>query len=92
VSAPSTPNTKTASNPKFPSLDGDRSPVDAEKEMLAYWKEHRIFERSMAERADALPFVFFEGPPTANGRPGVHHVLARTVKDLVCRYWTMRLR
>ncbi len=74
---------------RFPSLDADRPPAEVEKDVLRLWKERHVFERSMAERARALPFVFFEGPPTANGRPGVHHVLARTVKDLVCRYWTM---
>lgn len=61
-----------------------------EKEILAFWKRDRIFERSIEERDENKPFVFFEGPPTANGRPGIHHVLARSIKDLVCRYKTMQ--
>ncbi|MCB0832403.1 MAG: isoleucine--tRNA ligase, partial [Bacteroidetes bacterium] len=61
-----------------------------EKEILALWKRDRIFERSIEERDENKPFVFFEGPPTANGRPGIHHVLARSIKDLVCRYKTMQ--
>lgn len=61
----------------------------SEKEILQYWKEHKIFERSVNDRPQDRLFVFFEGPPTANGRPGIHHVLARSVKDFVCRYKTM---
>ena len=60
-----------------------------EEEILAYWTDHRIFEDSL-ERHDAPDFTFYEGPPTANGRPGIHHVFSRTVKDLVCRYKTMK--
>jgi len=60
-----------------------------DQEILAFWKEEQIFEQSMsAERKE--PFVFYEGPPSANGKPGIHHVMARTVKDLVCRYHTMK--
>ena len=61
-----------------------------EQKIIDFWKQDRIFEKSVAARADAPRFVFYEGPPTANGLPGVHHVMARTVKDLVCRYKTMR--
>ena len=53
-------------------------------------REHRVFERSVELRAGAEPWVFYEGPPTANGRPGLHHVWARVYKDLFCRYRTMR--
>ena len=60
-----------------------------EEEVLGYWKSHRIFEKSL-ETPDAPDFTFYEGPPTANGKPGIHHVFARTIKDLVCRYKTMR--
>ena len=60
-----------------------------EEEVLGYWKSHRIFEKSL-ETHDAPDFTFYEGPPTANGKPGIHHVFARTIKDLVCRYKTMR--
>jgi len=66
--------------------------VTAEDGVLARWAEHRVFERSVEQRAGASPWVFFEGPPTANGRPGLHHVWARIYKDLFCRYQTMRGR
>jgi isoleucyl-tRNA synthetase len=61
-----------------------------EADGLARWREHRVFERSVELRAGAEPWVFYEGPPTANGRPGLHHVWARVYKDLFCRYRTMR--
>ena len=61
-----------------------------ETEELARWGEHRVFERSIEARRGADPWVFYEGPPTANGRPGLHHVWARVYKDLFCRYRTMR--
>ena len=60
-----------------------------EQEILAFWKEHGIFEQSISAREGRPGFTFYEGPPTANGRPGIHHVMARTLKDLVCRYKTM---
>ncbi len=63
---------------------------DLEKEILAYWKTHRIFEKSLEGRQNAPDYTFYEGPPTANGKPGIHHVFARTIKDLGCRYQTMR--
>jgi len=61
-----------------------------EKEILAKWKESRAFEKSVELRDGAEPFVFYEGPPSANGLPGIHHVISRTLKDLVCRYKTMQ--
>lgn len=61
-----------------------------EKEVAAYWDQHRIFERSVSNRASNPPFVFFEGPPSANGMPGIHHVMARTIKDIFCRYKTLQ--
>ncbi len=61
-----------------------------EADELARWTKHRVFERSVELRAGAEPWVFYEGPPTANGRPGLHHVWARVYKDLFCRYRTMR--
>jgi len=61
-----------------------------EDEELERWAAHRVFERSVELRAGAEPWVFYEGPPTANGRPGLHHVWARVYKDLFCRYRTMR--
>lgn len=63
---------------------------DIEKEVLAFWKEHKIFERSVDEREDRESFTFYEGPPSANGTPGIHHVMARTVKDIFCRYKTLQ--
>ena len=60
-----------------------------EKELLATWKLERLFDRVQEATRYGPPFVFFEGPPTANGRPGIHHVFSRTIKDLVCRYHTM---
>ncbi|MGC8897724.1 MAG: isoleucine--tRNA ligase [Bacteroidota bacterium] len=60
-----------------------------EKAVLEFWKAHRIFEKSIALREGGPRFIFYEGPPTANGKPGIHHVMARTLKDLICRYKTM---
>ena len=64
--------------------------VAIEEAELARWGEHDIFARTMAQREGAEPWVFYEGPPTANGKPGLHHVWARVYKDLFCRYQTMR--
>ncbi|MGH9108538.1 MAG: class I tRNA ligase family protein, partial [Acidimicrobiales bacterium] len=64
--------------------------VALEEEELARWRRHRVFERSVEQRAGAGPWVFYEGPPTANGRPGLHHVWTRVFKDLFCRFHTMR--
>lgn len=61
-----------------------------EQEILAFWEEERIFERCVSHRANGPNFTFYEGPPTANGRPGIHHVLSRTIKDLFCRYKTLK--
>ncbi len=61
-----------------------------ERGILAQWDAEKLFEQSQAARANAKPFVFFEGPPTANGRPGIHHVFARTIKDLFCRHRAMQ--
>ncbi|HEX5266070.1 MAG TPA: class I tRNA ligase family protein, partial [Acidimicrobiales bacterium] len=61
-----------------------------EAEETERWERHRVFERSVSERDGCPDFVFFEGPPTANGRPGLHHVWARVYKDLFCRFQTMR--
>ncbi|MEK7560553.1 MAG: class I tRNA ligase family protein [Patescibacteria group bacterium] len=60
-----------------------------EEKILEYWKRERIFEKTLERRAPRGDFVFYEGPPSANGRPGLHHVLARVFKDAVCRYKTM---
>ena len=74
---------------KFPEYKGLDLPKVAE-EILEYWQENNIFEKSVTSRENAKPFVFFEGPPSANGLPGVHHVLARAIKDIFPRYKTMK--
>ena len=61
-----------------------------EKEILAKWDETNAFQQSIDLKEGATPFVFYEGPPSANGMPGIHHVISRTLKDLVCRYKTMQ--
>ncbi len=61
-----------------------------EQEILAKWAQGQAFEKSVELRQGAEPFVFYEGPPSANGMPGIHHVISRTIKDLVCRYKTMQ--
>lgn len=61
-----------------------------EEEMLAYWKQHDVFQKSIDNRQGAPAFVFYEGPPSANGMPGIHHVMSRTVKDIFCRYNTLK--
>jgi len=63
---------------------------EIDRSVLSYWTEHSIFQKSIDERSKDRPFVFYEGPPSANGKPGIHHVMARTVKDLFCRYHTMK--
>ncbi|MGI9594483.1 MAG: isoleucine--tRNA ligase [Patiriisocius sp.] len=60
------------------------------EEILDFWKEEHIFEQSISIRESATPFVFFEGPPSANGLPGIHHVMARAIKDIFCRYKTQK--
>ena len=60
------------------------------EEILAKWKKENSFEKSVQLREGKTPFVFYEGPPSANGMPGIHHVISRTLKDLVCRYKTMQ--
>jgi isoleucyl-tRNA synthetase len=61
-----------------------------EEEILKFWQENKIFEKSVSTRDENKSFTFYEGPPTANGKPGIHHVMARTLKDLVCRYKTLK--
>jgi len=63
---------------------------ESEQRILEFWREIRAFEEGLKRREGSPPYVFYEGPPTANGLPGVHHVISRTVKDIVCRYWSMR--
>ncbi|CAN5207846.1 hypothetical protein BH23BAC2_BH23BAC2_13380 [soil metagenome] len=74
---------------KFADYKGLDLPKVAE-EILHYWKENDIFEKSVTTREGKEPFVFFEGPPSANGLPGMHHVMARAIKDIFCRYKTQK--
>jgi len=66
-----------------------RSRVALEEAVLGTWRDEDTFQRTLDATRDGEPFVFFEGPPTANGRPGLHHIISRAIKDLVCRYQTM---
>src|SRR6185436_1326931 len=66
------------------------SPAAAESETLQSWRARKTFESVQKAREGGERFVFWEGPPTANGKPGIHHVFARTIKDAVCRYQTMQ--
>ncbi|MGH7618958.1 MAG: isoleucine--tRNA ligase [Gemmatimonadaceae bacterium] len=75
---------------RYHPLPPDRPADDMEQALLALWEEERLFEQTLAARADGPPFVFFEGPPTANGKPGIHHVFSRTIKDLFCRHRAMK--
>lgn len=61
-----------------------------DKEILQFWKSEKIFQKSVGQRPESRRFVFYEGPPSANGMPGIHHVMARTVKDIFCRFHTMQ--
>lgn len=74
---------------KFTEYKGLDLPKVAE-EILNYWEENKIFEKSITSRDGNEPFVFFEGPPSANGLPGIHHVMARAIKDIFCRYKTQK--
>ncbi|MDR3326551.1 MAG: isoleucine--tRNA ligase [Prevotellaceae bacterium] len=74
---------------KFPEHNG-LNLSEVNKEVLEYWKNNDTFHRSIEIREDSPPFVFYEGPPSANGMPGIHHVMARTIKDVFCRYKTTK--
>ncbi len=75
---------------RFRLLPADKPADELERELLETWDEEKLFEATLAANEDGPSFVFFEGPPTANGRPGIHHVFARTVKDLFCRHRAMK--
>ncbi|MFN8322009.1 MAG: isoleucine--tRNA ligase [Chitinophagales bacterium] len=79
-------NTGTKGYPEFDQL---HLPT-IEKEILKWWEENKIFEKSIESRPDDKRFVFYEGPPSANGKPGIHHVMSRTIKDLFCRFKTLQ--
>jgi len=74
---------------KFTEYKGLNLPIVA-SEVLDFWKKENIFEKSVSTREGNPPFVFFEGPPSANGLPGIHHVMARAIKDIFCRYKTQK--
>ncbi len=62
---------------------------ELEQEILSFWEENSIFKKSLLNREGSPIYSFYEGPPTVNGKPGIHHLIARTDKDLLCRYKTM---
>jgi isoleucyl-tRNA synthetase len=74
----------------YRALPPDQPPSVLEEEMLARWTDENILARTLEAREGRENFVFFEGPPTANGKPGIHHVFSRTIKDLFCRYRVMK--
>ncbi len=74
----------------YPELKTSLTPDEREQDILRLWREKNIFGRSVSERDAANIFSFYEGPPTVNGDPGIHHVISRTIKDTICRYKTMR--
>ena len=76
--------------PPFKPVDPKQSFPEMEQDVASRWKEDRVFERSMEQREGAEVWSFYEGPPTANGQPGSHHVLARAFKDVYPRYRAMR--
>lgn len=77
-------------NKKFAERNKQLNLSDINKEILSLWEKSSLFERSMKEREGCPSFVFYEGPPSANGMPGIHHVMARTIKDIFCRFKTMK--
>ena len=74
----------------FKSIDPKQNFPDLEKNILDFWQENQIFQKSLEKNKGKDKFIFYEGPPTANGKPGIHHVLARAFKDLIPRYKTMK--
>ena len=75
---------------RFPEYNSPLNLSETNKEILKIWDAHNLFEASMREREDGPSFVFYEVPPSANGKPGIHHMMARTIKDIFCRYKTMQ--
>lgn len=73
----------------YPEYKGLNLP-EVNREILAYWNANRIFEKSVETRPQDKPYVFYEGPPSANGLPGIHHVMSRAIKDIFCRYKTLQ--
>jgi isoleucyl-tRNA synthetase len=75
---------------KFKEIKEDFNYPRMEQEILSFWEKNNIFHKSLEIRKDSPQFIFYEGPPTANGKPGIHHVISRAIKDLICRYKTMK--
>ncbi|HET9559525.1 MAG TPA: class I tRNA ligase family protein, partial [Actinomycetota bacterium] len=75
---------------QFPEVDPNLDLPALDARTLELWRDRKVFQRSLDQRVGAEPYVFYEGPPTANGRPGSHHVLARVFKDVFPRFKTMR--
>lgn len=74
----------------FKEFSGQFNQQKVESEILRFWDDHQIFKKSITTRNKSKNYVFYEGPPTANGTPGIHHVISRTIKDFICRYKTMQ--
>ena len=68
----------------YKNIDLKATPQDLEGSIRQYWKQHNLLQKSVLFREGAPNFIFYEGPPTANGTPGIHHVMARTLKDVAC--------
>lgn len=73
----------------FPEYQG-LNLVETANQITDYWQKHKVFKKSVDQKSEDKPFIFFEGPPSANGLPGIHHVMARTIKDIFCRYKTQK--
>ena len=73
----------------YKNLEENINLPELEREILVYWKDNDTFRKSISSKSGKKEFTFYEGPPTANGMPGIHHVISRTVKDMICRYKTM---
>ena len=74
----------------YKKVSSDMNFVDREKETVKFWKENEIFEKSIELRQHSPEFTFYDGPPTANGKPHIGHVLTRVIKDMIPRYRTMK--
>ena len=77
---------KAHTYPQYKQLDVPTT----EKDVLQFWKENDVFEKSVSNRSEDNTYVFYEGPPSANGMPGIHHVISRSLKDVFCRYKTLQ--
>ncbi|HPB18388.1 MAG TPA: class I tRNA ligase family protein, partial [Candidatus Cloacimonas sp.] len=73
----------------YKTTDLKESPRHLENRIREYWRKHDLAQKSVDIREGNPHFIFYEGPPTANGKPGIHHIMARTLKDVICRYKTM---